>query len=77
MENCSVSDICCYVGDRKRCLKEGEAVLNAQHLFSCGIKKKTGSKVTAGGGKVQRHSRVWERRIRGFHITNDSTGIAD
>ena len=43
MESFEVSygDIFEYVGDKKRCLKEGEAVFNAGHVLACGVKSKS------------------------------------
>ena len=35
-----------HVGERKRCWKEGEAVLNAGHILMCGIKSKTDEKLS-------------------------------
>lgn len=40
-----MGDIFDYVGEKKRCLKEGEAVMNAGHILTCGIKQATAEKV--------------------------------
>ena len=37
----SYQDIFEYVGDKKRCLKEGEAVFSADHILACGVKMKS------------------------------------
>ena len=34
-----------YIGDRKRCLKEGEEVLKAGYFVVCGIKEEKGGHV--------------------------------
>ena len=48
MEGFSISlgDILDYVGDKKRCLKEGEAVVNARHLLAVGVVARNPAEVT-------------------------------
>ena len=42
----SMLSIVKYVGDRKRCWKEGEAVLYAGHILMCGVKVVSENDVT-------------------------------
>lgn len=37
----SYGDIYEYVGEKKRCLEEGELVFKAGHVLACGVKTKT------------------------------------
>ena len=52
----SYGDIFEYVGDKKRCLKEGEAVFNAGHILACGVKKHTEEVVEVGAFCAQSSS---------------------
>ena len=53
-----------YMGDRKRCLKEGKTVANTQHLLACEIVEEDESKVVlsyADWQCGQIHVQLWGR----------------